>query len=155
MILLVIIALILIVPINSTQNFDGNFTMDVPFGDHYKNVAWCWANGALGCADEYWEDDAGCDLDESEMVIYYYDDSLISGGESNALEHAVDDLTTSYLYEIYQNDGNSLVLKTDVFMHNTPPYLVGKANDDGSKVVFVGGHHLDDLRKYADTVEFK
>ena len=141
-------------PINSSQDFDGNFTMDVPMGKHYSNVAWCWSNGALGCADEYWADDAGCDLRENDMVVYYYDNSLLIGGESNAWQHAVDDLTTSYLYEIFQDDGNSLVLKTDVFMHNTPPYLVGKPNEDGSKVVFVGGYHLNDLNRYIDTVEF-
>lgn len=144
-------------PINSTQDFDGNFTMDVPLGNHYRNVVWCLSNGhgALGCADEYWEDNAGCDLNVNDMVIYYYDNSLLYDGESNAWQHTVNDLTRYYLYEIYQDDGNSLVLKTDYCMHNTPTYLVGKVNGDGSKVVFVGGHKLDDLKKYADTIEFK
>ena len=145
----------MIFPISSSQDFDGNFTMNVPFREHYTNVAWCWANGALGCADEYWEDNAGCDLDENEMVIYYYDNSLLCDGESDACQHALNALTTSYLYDLYQNDGNSLVLKTDLNMHNTPTYLVGKANADESKVVFVGGHNLNDLKKYADTIEFK
>ncbi len=154
LILFVIIALVVIMPITSTQDFDGNFTMEVPFCSHYSNVAWCWANGALGCSDEYWEENAGCDLDENEMVVYYYDDSLLMDGESNAFQHAVNDLTSTYLYEICQNEGNSLVLKTDYSMHNTPKYLAGKVNDDASKVVFVGGQNLDDVMQYADTIEF-
>jgi hypothetical protein len=28
-------------------------------------------------------------------------------------------------------------------------------NNDGSKVVFVGGYNLDDLKSYADSVEFR
>ncbi|WP_298501128.1 hypothetical protein [uncultured Methanobrevibacter sp.] len=155
LILVVIIALCLIMPITSTQDFDGNFTMEVPFGSHYSNVAWCRANGALGCADEYWEENAGCDLDENEMVVYYYDDSLLGDGESNVLQYAVDDLTYTYLYEIHNDDENSLVLKTDYSMHNTPTYLVGKVNGDASKVVFVGGHNLDDLIHYANTIKFR
>ena len=142
-------------PITSSQDFDGNFTMDVGFGKHYEDVSWCRPNGALGCAGEYWEDDAGCDLEENDIVVYYYDNSLLVDGESNAWQHAVNDLTMSYLYEIVQDDGDLVVLKTDIYMHNTAPYLVGKSNADGSKAVFIGGYHPDELKKYADSVEFK
>lgn len=152
--MLVIVALAFVMPISSNADFDGNFTMNVPLGSNYENIAWCRPNGALGCADEYWAENTGCDLDENEVVVYYYDDSLLIEGESNALQHAVSDLTNTYLYGIYQDDKDMLVLKTDVYMHNTPPYLVGKSNGDGSKVVFVGGHNLNDLKRYADTVEF-
>ena len=140
---------------HSNQDFDGHFMMEVPFGDHYSNVAWCWANGALGCEGEYWEDSAGCELDDGEMIIYYYNNSLLCDGESNAWQHAVNGLTTSYLYEIYQNDGNSLVLTTNIGMRNMPPYLVGKANQDGSEAVFVGSKNLDDAMRYANTIEFR
>ncbi len=141
-------------PISSNQDFDGLFTMDVPLGQHYSDVAWCWANGALGCAKEYWEDNAGCEIDGDEIVIYYYNNSLLVEGESNAWQHAINDLTTSYLYEIYQNDGDSILLTNDIGMSNMPPYLIGKVNDDGSKAVFVGGYNLDVLKKYSDSIEF-
>ena len=140
--------------IHSSQDFDGHFTMDIPLGDHYSDVAWCRANGALGCKGEYWEDNAGCELDDGEMVVYYYNNSLLVEGESNAWQHAVNDLTTSYLYEIYQNDGNSLILTTDIDMRNMPPYLVGKVDNDGSEAVFVGSRNLDDAMHYANTIEF-
>jgi len=139
---------------HSNQDFDGHFTMDVPFGKHYSDVAWCRANGALGCKCEYWEDDAGCELDDGEIIVYYYNNSLLVEGESNAWQHAVNDLTTSYLYDIYQNDGKSLILTSDLGMRNMPPYLVGKVNHDGSKAVFVGSRSLDDAMHYADTIEF-
>ena len=109
----------------------------------------------MGCAKEYWERDAGCEIDRDEIVIYYYDNSLVCDGESNAWQHAINDLTTSYLYEIYQNDGDSIVLINYLGMRNMPPYLVGKVNNDGSQVVFVGGHNLDDLKKCANTVKFE
>ena len=40
-------------PINSTQNFDGLFTMDVPIGQHYNNDGWCWASGGLNTSYMY------------------------------------------------------------------------------------------------------
>ena len=142
-------------PISSTYDFEGLFTIDLPIGQEYQNVAWCYANGALGCKNEYWEKDAGCDIDGNEIVIYYYNNSLLDDGESNAWQHAINDLTNSYFYEVEENDGNLVVLKTDIYMHNTPPYLVGKVNNEGSKVVFVGGYNLDDLKKCANTVKFE
>ena len=142
-------------PLYSTQDFDGHFTMKVPLGKHYADVAWCWANGALGCAAEYWEDNAGCEIDGNEMVIYYYNNSQLVDGESNAFQHAVDDLTISYFYELKQNDGNLMILTNDVGMTNMPPYLVGKQNDDGSEVVFVGGYDINNLKNYANSIEFK
>jgi hypothetical protein len=39
-------------------------------------------------------------------------------------------------------------------MKAIPHYLVGKSNDDGSEAVFVGGNNLDDVKRYAGTVEF-
>ena len=36
-----------------------------------------------------------------------------------------------------------------------PQYLVGKVNEDGSKAVFVGGFDLNNLKKSADSIEFK
>ncbi|WP_406537106.1 hypothetical protein [Methanobrevibacter sp.] len=142
-------------PINSTYDFDGLFTIDLPRGQNYWNVAWCHSNGALGCKNEYWEKDAGCEINGNEVVIYFYNNSLLSDGESNAWQHAINDLTSSYFYKVDQNDGNLIVLTNDIGMRNMPPYLVSKVNNDGSKVVFVGGHNLDDLKKYADSIEFK
>lgn len=101
------------------------------------------------------DDDTGCELEDDDIMICYYNDSYLVEGESNAWQHAVNALTTSYLYEIAQDDGNSLVLTNDIGMRMMPPYLVGVKNDDASKAVFVGGYHLDDLKKYANSVEFK
>lgn len=56
-------------PINSNQDFDGLFAMDVLIGQHYSDVAWCTANGALGCANEYLEDNAGCEIDGNECCL--------------------------------------------------------------------------------------
>lgn len=129
--------------------------MDVPIGQHYSDVAWCRSNGGLGSAKEYWEDDSNCELDGNEIVVYYYDNSLLVEGESNAWQHAIDDLTTSYFYKFYQNDDDLVILISTLDMRNVPQYLVGQANDDGSEVVFVGGYNLDNLKKYADSIEFK
>lgn len=156
--LLIIIAFISIMaigPINSTQDFDGQFTMDIPMGQNFRDVAYCLPNGALGCSREYLDDDTGCELEDDDIMVCYYNDSYLVEGESNAWQHAVNGLTTSYFYEIVQDDGNSLVLTNDIGMRMMPPYLVGVKNDDASKAVFVGGYHLDDLKKYANSVEFK
>ena len=145
----------MIMPFSSTYDFDGLFTMDIPIGKHYSNAAWCKPSGGLGCANEYWEDNAGCEIDQDEFVVYYYNNSILCDGESNAWQHAVNGLTTSYLYDVYQNNGGMLVLTNDIGMRNLPPYIVGVTNDDGSEVVFVGGFNLDDLKKYASSVNFK
>lgn len=152
---MIIIALVLAMPaLCLAQNFDGLFTVDVPVGQHYSNVAWCLPNGRLGCANEYWEDNADCEIDGNEIVIYYYDNSLLVEGESNALQHALHGLNTSYLYKIHGRDGNLFVLSNDIGMRKMPPYLVGVANDEGSEVVFVGGNNLNDLKRYASSVKF-
>lgn len=141
-------------PINSTQDFDGHFTMKVPLGEHYRDVAWCLPNGALGCACEYREKDSSCEVTEGEMVVYYYNDSQLVEGESNAWQHAVNDLNKSYLYQIQPNDGNLLILTNDIGMRSMPPYLVGMPSDDKSEAVFVGGYNLEDLKNSANTIKF-
>lgn len=155
---IIVIAFIALLALGSfnfaSQDFDGLFTMEVPLGQHYSNFAWCWSNGALGCLNEYREDNAGCYIENGDMVIYYYNNSCLVDNEANAYEHALNALTTSYLYEYKGNDGDLIVLTNDIGMKAMPPYLVGKSSDDGSEIVFVGGKNLDDIKKYADTIEF-
>lgn len=138
----------------ASQDFDGLFTMDVPLGQHYSNVAWCKPSGGLGCLNEYWEDNAGCDIEEGDMVIYYYNNSGLVDNEANAREHALNTLTTSYMYEYNGNDGDLIVLTNDIDMKAMPPYLVGKSSGDDSEIAFVGGKNLDDIKRYAGTIEF-
>lgn len=153
--ILAIVALVAIFALNpSSQDFDGHFTMDVPLAKHYRDVAYCLPSGSLGCKCEYWEDNAGCDIKDGDIVIYYYNNSLLAEGESNAFEHAINGLTTSYLYQAHQ-DGNLVVLTNDIDMKGMPPYLAGKSTQNGDEAVFVGGRNLNDVKRYADTIEFK
>lgn len=139
----------------SNQDFDGHFTMDVPFGKHYSDTAYCLPNGGLGCKCEYWEDSAGCEIEDGDIVIYYYNNSILSDGESNALEHALNGLTTSYLYQLAQSDGDLIILTNDIDMRKLPPFLAGKSSENGDEIVFVGGRDLDNVKHYADTIKFK
>ena len=156
---IVILALISITVVfaiqSNEQDFDGNFTMNVPIGKEYCDVSYCLPNGRLGCAMEYWDVNSDCQMGDDDIVMYYYDNSCLADGETNAWKHAMNTLTTSYLYEPYRNDGNLVILTNDVGMRNMPPYIVGVTNNDQSKVVFVGGYNLDDLKYYANTVKFK
>lgn len=140
--------------LNSNQDFDGHFTMDVPFGKHYSDTAYCRDNGRLGCRGEYWEDNSDCEIEGDDIVIFYYDSSLLAEGESNAYGHAINGLTTSYFYRTVQNDGDLIVLENDLEMRNLPHYLVGKSSPDGSEVVFVGGQNLDYVKNYANSIKF-
>ena len=155
-VILAIISLIVLFTIfhSSTQDFDGHFTMEIPSGTHYSDVAWCWANGALGCKGEYWDDDSDCVIGEKDIVVYYYNNSLLGDGESNAFEHAVNGLNTSYLFKIYQYDGDLIILTNDLGMRRVPTFLVGKSSETGDEAVFVGGRDLDYVKHYADTIEF-
>lgn len=137
------------------QDFDGLFTMNTQMGKQYSDIAYCLPNGAFGCQKEYWEKNAGCEIDGDELVIYYYDNSWLVDGESNAWEHAINTLTSTYFYNVSGEDGNLLILTNDVGMKNVPPYLVGISNNDGSKVVFVGGFYLENLKTCANSVKFK
>ena len=154
-IILAIISLTAIFALNaSKQDFEGLFTMNVPLGKHYSNTAYCWPNGGLGSKCEYWEDNAGCDIEDGDIVVYYYNNSLLVDGESNALEHALKGLTTSYLYHLSES-GDLIVLTNDKDMTKMPPYLAGKSSKNGDEVVFVGGRSLNDVKHYANTIEFK
>lgn len=105
--ILIIISLIAMISFNlSSQGFDGHFTMDVPLGTHYSDVAWCRVNGGLGCECEYWEDNDDGIISEGDFVVYYYNNSLLVDGESNALDHAINDLTTV----IYSNHIKMMVI---------------------------------------------
>ena len=158
LVLIVIFALVAITAVNSfttsTQDFDGLFTMDVPIGQHYSDSVLCISNKPLYCTKKYCEDDSGCEIGEHDFVVYYYDNSQLFEGESNAAEHAVHAATTTFLYEFYNRDGDLIVLYNDLGMHNVPEYLVGVTNDDGSKMVFVGGYDLNMLKSYANSVKF-
>lgn len=157
LIIIILLAIIAVLAINlfnfSNQDFDGKFTMNVPLGKHYSDVAWCLPNGALGCKGEYRPNNDDWDFSKGDIVVYYYNNSLLIEGESNALQHALNGLTTSYLYQLSQND-DLIVLTNDIGMSNMPPFLVGKSNYDGSEVVFVGGDNPDDLKHYANTIKF-
>ncbi len=154
-IILAVISLTAIFALNSSnQDFDGLFTMDVPLGKHYSDTAYCRANGGLGSKCEYLEDNAGCDIEEGDIVVYYYNTSLLTGGESNALEHVLNGLTTSYFYQA-SKEGDLIILTNDEDMKKMPPYLAGKSSENGDEVVFVGGRSLNDVKHYANTIEFK
>ena len=139
----------------ANQDFDGLFTMNVPIGNHYSDVAYCLPNGCLGCAKEYWAENTGCEIDGKEIVIYYYNDSGIVGGESNVWQRVKNSLTTSYLYNVTQDDGDLLILTNNLGMKNVPQYLVGVSNNDGSEAVFVGGFYLENLKACAGSVVFE
>ena len=154
-IILAIALIVFVFPVNLfAQDFDGHFTMNVPVGKQYRDISYCLPNGGLGSEAEYWEVNAGCDIEEGDIVVYYYNNSLLAEGESNAWQHALNGLTTSYLYQRASNDGNLVVLTNDIDMKKMPPYLAGKSNEDGSEAVFVGGKNLDDIKRYANTIEF-
>ena len=156
---IIIFVLISTTAVNSFQmnnyDFEGLFTMNVPFGKEYEDIAYCYPNGRLGCAREYWDVSTGCEMSPDDIVIYYYDDSYLVEGETNALQHAINTLNTSYFYEFNQKDGDLMILTNDIGLRNMPPYLVGVVNEDASEVVFVGGYHLNDLKGYANSIEFK
>lgn len=159
LLLMVILALVCVTAVNSfatsSQDFDGLFTMDVPLGQHYSDLTWCHSNKALGCTKQYCEDNSDCVIGEDDFAVYYYDDSTLPVGESNAADHAVHVLTTTFIYDFYQSDGDLIILHNNIDMRNLPEYVVGVRNDDSSKVVFVGGYDLNMLKKYAKSVEFK
>ena len=159
LVIIIILAIVAVVfvfaPNPSNQDFDGYFTMDVPLGKHYSDVAYCRANGGLGCKCEYWEDNAGCDILDGDIVVYYYNNSLLTGQESDVFEHAINGLTTSYMFQLISRDGDLFILAGDGDMSGVPSYLAGKSNHDGSEAVFVGGRNLDDVKHYANTIKFK
>ena len=139
----------------ATQDFDGLFTMNVPIGEHYSDAVWCYSNKPLGCAKEYLKDDFDGVIDEDEFAVFYYDDSQVAGGYSNAADYSIHVLTTSFVYNFYQSEGDMLVFYNDIGMKNLPEYVVGVRSDDNSKAVFVGGYDLDMLKSYASSVKFK
>lgn len=158
LIVIVILAIVLLIfsfPLNLfAQDFEGHFTMNVPMGKQYRDIAYCLPNGGLGSIAEYWEVNTDCEIDDGDIVVYYYNNSLLVEGESSAWQHALNGLTTSYLYQRAPDDGDLVILTNDVDMRRMPPYLAGKSNDDGSEAVFVGGRNLDDVKRYASTIEF-
>ena len=93
------------------------------------------------------------DIEKGDIVVYYYNNSLLLGGESNTLEHVLNGLTTSYLYQA-SKEGDLMILTNDEDMTKMPPYLEGKSSENGDEVVFVGGRSLNDVKHYANTIEF-
>ena len=151
---LVLVFLVLLSFNFANQDFDGKFTMNVPIGTHYSDTAYCLPNGKLGCVGEYWPDNSDCLIDDGDIVVFYYDDSLLQDGEANAYEHALGTLTNSYLYNLEQRDGDLIILTNSIEMQNLPHYLAGKVSEGGNEVVFVGGKNLDDVKRYANSIEF-
>ncbi len=149
--LLALIIALFCVPVNSYQSFDDKFYVNTQPGEHYEDVAWCRANGALGCAAEYWEDDAGCEIDGDEVVIYYYNESIIAD-ESSVYEHVKRSLTTTYLYEEQQHKGKIIFFTCTIEMRNMPRYIACVGHND--EVVCVGGNNLDKIEQYAESVTF-
>lgn len=129
--------------------------MNLPLSQHYVEVAYCLPCGELGCEREYWEENAGCFIEGDEMVVYYYNESVLADGESDTWQHAITTLKSTYLYDDYGTDGKLVILNNSLPVRNVPQYLVGLSNDDNSEVVFVGGYNLDKLKFYANSIELK
>ena len=150
------ILILLFSPINTAictyQNFDNQFYVSTQMNEHYEDVSWCKPNGALGCVAEYWEDDAGCELNGDEVAIYYYNESVLLDGESNVYHHVHENLIHSYLYKEQQHQGKNTLFKSTINMRNVPPYLMCVRH--GNKVVCVGGENIDKIKQYSQSVVF-
>lgn len=141
---------------SKNHDFDGYFTMDVPGDYNFKDVSWCLPNGALGCSDEFTDENRDCLYRNESIIVYYYNDSVLLDGESDVLNHALGTLTSSYFYNYVGNDGELIILTQEYDdMGMFSKYLVGVSNEKDNEVVFVGGPDLGEVKRYAETIEFK
>ena len=147
-----VIAIFVLAPIYSYQNFDDHFCMNIGVGEHYEDVAWCKPCGSLGSTGEYWEQNAGCELNGDEVVIYYYNESALGDYENDVYQHVYFDLTTSYLYDKKYQDGKIIYFENQIDMRNLPKYLACVRH--GNEVVCVGGQSLAKVGQYAQSITF-
>lgn len=138
----------------TNQNFDNLFTMEFPLGKEYVDISSNRSSGSLGSAREYVDNNSDGNLRQGDINIYYYDTSLLNSSQTNLLNHVLDDLTSTYSYQLNQNETDLIILQNENEMCGMPFFLAGKASDDGSKVVFAGGENLSELEQYVKTIEF-
>ncbi|WP_407375315.1 hypothetical protein [Methanobrevibacter sp.] len=131
-----------------TQNFGGSFNMTVHLGEVYVPSQ---SNGSLGSVCEYINNNSDGNFRKGDINIYYYNESVLADNETDVLEHALGDLTTTYSYQINQND-DLIILQNDKEMCGIPFFLVGKTN--GNEVVFLGGENMNELTQYANSIKF-
>lgn len=131
------------------QTFDNLFSIELPLGENYSIAP---QNGSLGSACEYYQPSTNGNFRNGSIVVYYYDNSILDKNESDVLEHVLNDLTTTYSYQLNQNS-DVKILQNDVDMCGIPPFLAGKSN--GNQVVLIGGENLGELESYVATIDFK
>lgn len=132
------------------QTFDDVFTIEVPLE---KTLSPASVNGSLGSVHEYYDSSTEGNFRNGGIIVYYYDDSILSDNESDVMGHVLQDLTTTYSYQLNQNDDEMAILENDADMCGIPPFLAGKSNGEG-KVVLVGGENLNELESYVNSIQF-
>lgn len=134
----------------TNHDFDGLFKMDVPKDANFTNPV---EDGQYSP-----ELSAKAQYDSENMSVYYYDESSIVSdfGESNVTGFVPKMLKSNSMYMDEPTiDGDLYIWNTSVSGGSTPSNcLVGISSDDDMKMVCIEGNNLDDLKTFANSVEF-
>ena len=144
----------------TNHDFEGLFKMDVPSGENFinSNESNLYAPELSAALYEFGDESVlkdGADLKDN-ITVYYYDESTIT---SDYAAGNTTDFVTSMLKSnsVYTNDPEQ---EDGIFIWNASnssrdaDYLVGVSSDDDTKMVCIEGLNLDDLKAYANSVEF-
>ena len=134
----------------TNHDFDGLFKMDIPKDANFTNPVEEGQFAPMLSAKAHYESD--------NMSVYYYDESCIVSdfGESNVTGYVPAMLKSNSVYmDEPTTDGDLYIWNTSVTGGSAPSTcLVGISSDDDMKMVCIEGENVDDLKSFADSVEF-
>ncbi|MBR3720289.1 hypothetical protein [Methanobrevibacter thaueri] len=133
----------------TNHDFDGLFKMDVPVDENFTNpVEEGQFAPKLSANAEY--------VGQNFSVFYYNESNMASDFNAKNI--------TDYLPQMLKSnsvfmgepsiDGNIYIWNNTVGGSSDGSYLVGVPSEDATEMVCVEGNNLDDLKTFANSVEF-
>lgn len=147
---MVVISLASVYAVETTNHdFDGLFKMDVPVDENFTNpVEEGQFAPKLSANAEY--------VGQNFSVFYYNESNMASDFNAKNI--------TDYLPQMLKSnsvfmgepsiDGNIYIWNNTVGGSSDGSYLVGVPSEDATEMVCVEGNNLDDLKTFANSVEF-
>lgn len=144
----------------TNHDFNGLFKMDVPSAENFINSteSGLYAPELSAALYEFGDEAVlkdGADLKDN-ITVYYYDESTISGEykAGNTTDFVTSMLKSNSVYMDEPTQEDSIFIWNDTVSQSDAKYLVGVSSDDDTKMVCIEGFNLDDLKTYANSVEF-
>lgn len=132
----------------TTHDFDGLFNMSVPSDEEFVTLD----SNITGASVFGYNFNEG-DPIGNNIIVYYFNESIVDDNDTNITEYVINTLDENSTFKHPSVEDGFTVLYNQVVQHDGG-YMLIASNDNETEVVGIVGDNLDDLKTYANSIEF-